>query len=80
VPDNWNCDGSGPHSSNPEVRVYPLGAGGNLILCSKCFYRENQWRAQRTREVGDKTAWPQIDWNTAEVYSNQERANAETDN
>jgi hypothetical protein len=75
MPNNWNCDGGTAHSSNPEVRVYPLGGGGNLILCRLCWDHENKWRAQRTKEVGDKTAWPQVDWNTAEVYSNQERAN-----
>ena len=38
---NPNCDGA--HCTDPagEVRVYPLGAGGNLILCYRCWQHEN---------------------------------------
>jgi hypothetical protein len=67
---NWNCDGSGPHTEG-EVRVYPLGAGGNLILCRACFRRENQYRIDRRNEYGGFEAvanWPLVDWNMAKVY------------
>jgi hypothetical protein len=69
---NWNCDGSGPHADG-EVRIYPLGAGGNLILCCNCFRRENQYRLIRRQDywADDPRAeenWPTVDWNTAEVY------------
>jgi hypothetical protein len=70
--ENWNCDGAGPHTAG-EVRVYPLGAGGNLILCCNCFARENNYRL--TRRTGywanDKRAelhWPTVDWCTAKRY------------
>ena len=74
MPVNWNCDGGTAHSTNPEVRVYPLGAGGNLILCRLCWDHENKYRAGRG---GERAGWPQVAWTTAEVYSNQERENVD---
>ena len=62
---NWNCDGAEPHTRG-EVRVYPLGSGGNLILCKTCFDRENRYRAIRTRETSQD--WPQHEWQDAEIY------------
>jgi hypothetical protein len=76
---NWNCDGSGPHDGG-EVRVYPLGAGGNLILCRNCFRHENQYRIDRqiaymegTKYFADdlrraQENWPLVDWIMAKVY------------
>ena len=61
-----NCDGAGPHSGT-EIRVYPLGAGGNLLLCCACWRRENSYRQERGRERGTPER-PQEVWNTAKVY------------
>lgn len=61
---NPNCDGNKCHSDKGEVRVYPLGAGGNLILCRACWAHENRFRHER----GDLVAWPPEDWSTAAVY------------
>jgi hypothetical protein len=63
-----NCDGSGPHSGT-QVRVYPLGAGGNLILCFSCWARENRYRYERGREHGRPEDWPQVNWYEAEIYA-----------
>lgn len=66
------CDGSGPHSDNPEVRRYPLGGGANLILCMACVGRENRYRAQRRADMThpvDAAAFPHHQpRDTLEVY------------
>lgn len=62
------CCGSGPHGGPDEVRVYPLGSGGNLILCQLCFAHENRYRFERGRETGAPENWPQVSWGTAKVY------------
>lgn len=64
---NPNCDGDKCVSPGP-VRVYPLGAGGNLILCANCWRHENAYRRERARETGEPANWPQEDWNAAELY------------
>lgn len=65
---NWNC--CGDHCTNPqgEVRVYPLGSGGNLILCHACWAHENRYRFNCGRHYGRPEEWPQHDWAKAEVY------------
>lgn len=73
---NPNCDGGHCREATGEVRVYPLGAGGNLILCSACFANENRYRMSRQRGywADDKRAeanWPMVDWSDAEVYGSQ---------
>ena len=62
-----DCDGAGPHRGS-EIRVYPLGAGGNLLLCEACWQRENQYRRERGQDTGAPENWPLEVWNTAEVY------------
>jgi hypothetical protein len=72
---NPNCDGAGPHDPG-EVRRYPLGGGANLILCFRCWVRENKYRFERAtvddnglrRKNPEHNLWPQADWATAEVY------------
>ena len=68
MPHNPMCDGGHCRSEDGEVRVYPLGAGGNLILCHACFAHENRFNYERGRETGRPKDWPQIDWSKAEVY------------
>jgi len=65
---NPNCDGSHCRHETGQVRVYPLGGGGNLILCAACWAHENQYRYERGRETKAPENWPQVDWATAEVY------------
>jgi hypothetical protein len=76
---NPNCDGGHCTSETGEVRVYPLGAGGNLILCQRCWAHENRYHYQRALEYnsskqadiagseGEKL-WPQENWSAAKVY------------
>jgi hypothetical protein len=78
---NPNCDGDHCTNEAGEVRVYPLGAGGNLILCQACWAHENRYRYDRAFEYngskkpdiagteGEKL-WPQENWYTAKVYEN----------
>lgn len=63
---NPNCDGSGPHTPG-EIRLYPLGGGGNLILCANCWNKENRYRWRRAVETGAPENWPQEDWQAAKV-------------
>ena len=68
-----HCDGSGPHWGNkPEVRLYPLGGGANLILCQRCAGKENIFRAERGRETGAPENWPVLDWNTLKIYATED--------
>lgn len=76
---NNMCDGDHCTSEQGEVRVYPLGAGGNLILCQACWAHENRYRYQRAYDHnGDRKIdisgsegqklWPQENWYEAKVY------------
>lgn len=66
---NPNCDGSHCRMENGAVKIYPLGGGGNLILCLACFAHENRFRYMRGAETKEPSNWPQVDWGCAEVYS-----------
>ena len=68
---NPNCDGSHCRENGP-VRVYPLGAGGNLILCHACFAHENRYRYNRGVETKRPHDWPQVNWATAKPYPETE--------
>ena len=65
---NPNCDGNHCTEKNGEVKVYPLGAGGNLILCSSCFQHENAYRRVRGKHYGRPEEWPEVDWCMAGKY------------
>jgi len=67
---NPNCCGGHCRSETGEVRVYPLGGGANLILCSACWAYENHYRRTQGRDwFRDPNAWPQHEWSKAEVYN-----------
>ena len=49
---NPNCDGSRTADHGyKEVRLYPLGNGGNLRLCLPCFANEILDRYRRAKEA-----------------------------
>jgi hypothetical protein len=62
------CDGSHCREATGEVRVYPLGGGGNLILCHACWAHENRYRYNRGKETKAPENWPQVNWATAVTY------------
>ena len=67
---NNYCDGSTENRCLPgQVRLYPIGGGGNMIYCRACFQRENQYRSERGKETGNSDNWPQHDWEKSEIYS-----------
>lgn len=71
---NWNCDNS--HCRNPhgEVRIYPIGGGSNLVLCSDCWAYENRYNKSRQRKSKyNEKNFPTHDWNTAKVYKFAEK-------
>jgi len=69
---NPNCCGGHCWFDKGEVRVYPIGAGGNLILCRACWNHENAYNRWRGRETGRPENWPVRNWDEAEVYANAE--------
>ena len=62
-----NCDGSGPHSLG-DVRVMPTGGDGNMILCLRCWLKENSYRIERNRDLADFAKFDIIEWQNAKVY------------
>jgi hypothetical protein len=64
---NPMCDGNHCRYEHGEVRVYPLGAGGNLILCYYCVEMENAFRYQQGKRYDPKD-WPQHNWSDCKVY------------
>ncbi len=69
VLNNNNCDGSGPHSINPEVRVLPTGGDSNAILCFTCFLRELQFRKQRNKELSKESQFKLPSWESLKKYA-----------
>lgn len=66
---NDRCDGEGPHSVRLGVRKYPLGGGGNAILCIKCVQRENEFRTHMRQQKGAQPgAFPSQPWPTLAIY------------
>jgi hypothetical protein len=65
---NPMCDGGNCRAPEGEVRLYPLGGGGNLILCHACWASENRYRYLKGVEYGRPEDWPQLDWAKAVVY------------
>jgi len=66
---NPNCDGSGPHSHDSQVRVLPYG-GGNLILCRACFDHEIAYRKERNRELSKDEQHDLPAWDSITTYPN----------
>jgi hypothetical protein len=67
-PHNPMCDGSHCRSDSGPVKVYPLGGGGNLILCRACFNHENAYRLIKGDKYKSQENWPLIDWSEAKPY------------
>jgi hypothetical protein len=67
-PHNNNCDGAHCTSEQGEVRVYPIGSGGNLILCHSCFAHENRYNFGRGAETKHPEWFPQVNWANAKPY------------
>jgi hypothetical protein len=65
---NWNCDNDKCRDPAGQIRVYPLGAGGNLLLCRACFEVENQYRRESGREYGAPERFPVVSWDRAVIY------------
>ena len=70
--DNPNCEGVHCGDANGEVRRYPLGGGGYLVLCIACAAYENHQRYIRGRETGQPENFPQANWFSCTVYGAEE--------
>lgn len=62
------CDGGGPCSTNPEVRVLPTGGDSNAILCFNCYMREINFRMDRNKELSKENKFKIPAWNSLKVY------------
>lgn len=66
-----NCDGGGPHRFG-EVRVYPIGRSGNLILCRGCFAHEVGFEIDRLKAARiPNNKWDLLRWEDARVYKGE---------
>jgi hypothetical protein len=63
---NPNCDGAHCRKESGEVRVLPIGSGGNLILCCACHAYEIAYRRERNAEVAAPYDCPA--WDSLAVY------------
>jgi hypothetical protein len=68
---NPNCDGGNCQRAAGPVKLYPLGGGGNLILCAKCWSHENRYRELRGIYYKRPEDFPQHDWATAKFYADE---------
>lgn len=68
---NYNCDGGRCRTPKGEVRIMRLGPkgtlSGNLHLCHYCWNYENYYNRERANETGNRAAFPQHDWEKAEI-------------
>lgn len=69
---NNNCDGTHCWAEDGEVRVLPLGGGGNLILCRSCFEYEIRYRKERNKELGTAAQFDLPVWESLKVYKSGE--------
>lgn len=67
-----NCAGSGPHSEG-TVKVMRCGGSSNLILCSRCWQHELEYRQIRNLFRGDFAQFQLPAWEDAEVYAAEAR-------
>lgn len=65
---NPNCDNDKCISSKGQVRVLPIGGGGNAILCRACFNHEMNYRIERNLELDIDAAFDLPSWESLEVY------------
>ncbi len=68
--ENWNCDGSGPHTAG-ETRLLSMAGDGNLILCRLCFERERNWRGRRNLDLPENAKHARPQWDDCKVYGHE---------
>ena len=73
---NQMCDGSHCKNEHGEVKLYPIGGEGNMILCVVCWANENRSNFNRlkTHRPADPDCWPQHNWFNADTYDSNEKA------
>lgn len=68
---NYTCDYG--HQSDTPVRVLPLGAHGNIILCVKHFYIEMRFRLLANETLIIDCHWIIPRWEDLEIYQDSEK-------
>ena len=56
------------HQTPHEVRLLPIGGGGNAILCRPHFLEEMLRRKQRNETLHPADKWTLPKWESLEVY------------
>lgn len=69
---NPMCDGNHCRHETGPVKFYPTGGGGGMIYCVACWFHENDYRRRRGIETKNPEGWPQLSWDTAEEYANEQ--------
>lgn len=65
---NLNCDNHHCRDAHGEVRLLPMGGGGNAILCIDCFNFEINWRKERNKDLGKDCQFKIPTWEQLTVY------------
>lgn len=65
---NPNCDGDHCTQEDGEVRVLPVGGGGNVILCKDCFRHEMEYRRQTNQALTGTSRYDTPEWSELPVY------------
>lgn len=61
---NPNCDHNRCTFFDSEVRLFPIGSGGNMILCRACYRHEVDYLMERMAtehiEVSEIPTWSEL--------------------
>jgi len=56
------------HQTPAEIRVLPVGGGGNALLCHRHYLVEMDFRRYRNRDLDDACKFDLPAWEDLEVY------------
>jgi len=63
------CDGDGCRGAKGELRLFPIGPSGNMLLCKPCFDRTMAESRKLNKQGMDLPVWDKF--NEGEVYGGQ---------
>jgi hypothetical protein len=69
MPRNSNCDYDNCTDATGQVRLLPIGGGGNAILCYACYCHEIEWRQERNKELDGAGRFDIPDWTDLKIYA-----------
>lgn len=66
---NPNCDNDKCVNATGQVRVLPIGGGGNLIVCQACFNHEMNYRKEVNQKHKISNEFDIVVWNDLKIYA-----------